>query len=58
MIILHPLPRVDEISTNLDNTKYALYFKQARNGVPVRQAMIMTVLDKVKEFINMEGKNE
>lgn len=50
MIILHPLPRVDEIATDLDDTKYALYFKQAKNGIPVRQAMIMTVLDKVKEY--------
>ena len=50
MIILHPLPRVDEISTDLDDTKHALYFKQARNGIPVRQAMMMTVLGKVKEF--------
>ena len=50
MIILHPLPRVDEIDKNLDNTKYALYFKQARNGIPVRQAMMMTVLKKDKEF--------
>ena len=52
------LPTVDEISTNLDNTKYALYFKQARNGVPVRQAMMMTVLERIKEFTDMEGKNE
>lgn len=51
MIILHPLPRVDEIATDLDDTKYALYFKQAKNGIPVRQAMIMTVLDKVKEYL-------
>lgn len=50
MIILHPLPRVDEIATDLDDTKYALYFKQVKNGIPVRQAMIMTVLDKVKEY--------
>ena len=50
MIILHPLPRVDEISTDLDDTKHALYFKQARNGIPVRQAMMMTVLGKVKKF--------
>jgi len=49
MIILHPLPRVDEIDTNLDNTKYALYYKQAKNGIPVRQAMMMKVLDKVKD---------
>ena len=50
MIILHPLPRVDEINTDLDNTKYALYFKQAKNGIPIRQAMMMTVLKKDKEF--------
>ena len=49
MIILHPLPRVDEISTDLDDTKHALYFKQAKNGIPVRQAMMMKVLDKVKD---------
>ena len=49
MIILHPLPRVDEISTDLDETKHALYFKQAKNGIPVRQAMMMKVLDKVKD---------
>ena len=51
MIILHPLPRVDEISTDLDDTKYALYFKQAKNGIPVRQAMLMTVLDEIKNHI-------
>ncbi len=50
MIILHPLPRVDEISTDLDETKHALYFKQAKNGIPVRQAMMMKVLDKVKDI--------
>ena len=50
MIILHPLPRVDEIDKDLDNTKYALYFKQAKNGIPVRQAMMMAVLGKDKEF--------
>ena len=50
MIILHPLPRVDEISTDLDETKHALYFKQAKNGVPVRQAMMMKVLNKVKDI--------
>ena len=40
MIILHPLPRVNEISTDLDDTKHCLYFKQAANGVPVRQALL------------------
>lgn len=53
MIILHPLPRVDEISTDLDDTKHALYFKQAKNGVPVRQAMMMVVLDEVKNYVKL-----
>ena len=51
MIILHPLPRVDEISTDLDETQHALYFKQAKNGVPVRQAMMMKVLNKIEVTI-------
>ena len=50
MIILHPLPRVDEINTDLDDTKHALYFKQAKNGVPVRQAMMLIALG-IKEKI-------
>ncbi|MDO5089212.1 MAG: aspartate carbamoyltransferase [Leptotrichiaceae bacterium] len=54
MIILHPLPRVDEISADLDNTKYALYFKQAKNGIPVRQAMLMTVLNKTENIYKLE----
>ena len=40
MIIMHPLPRVDEISIDLDDTKHAKYFIQAKNGVPTRMAMI------------------
>ena len=40
MRILHPLPRVDEISTNVDNTKHAAYFRQAFNGIPVRMALL------------------
>lgn len=42
-IIMHPLPRVTEISTDLDNTKYARYFEQAMNGVPVRMALLCLV---------------
>lgn len=44
MIILHPLPRVDEINIDLDDTKHALYFKQAANGVPTREAMYALAL--------------
>jgi len=38
--ILHPLPRVSEISTDVDDTKHAAYFRQAFNGVPVRMALL------------------
>ncbi|MFA5480461.1 MAG: aspartate carbamoyltransferase, partial [Candidatus Muiribacteriota bacterium] len=38
--IMHPLPRVDEIATEVDSTPYAYYFEQAANGVPVRQALL------------------
>jgi aspartate carbamoyltransferase catalytic subunit len=43
-MILHPLPRVDEISHEVDNTKYAYYFKQARYGVPIRMALLKLVI--------------
>ncbi len=46
--ILHPLPRVNEIEVEVDNTKYAHYFEQAGNGVPVRQALLGLVLGKLK----------
>ena len=46
MIILHPLPRVNEIDVDLDTTKYARYFEQARNGIPLRQAMMMLSLER------------
>jgi aspartate carbamoyltransferase catalytic subunit len=38
--ILHPLPRVNEISTCVDSTPYAYYFQQAKNGMFMRQAII------------------
>ncbi len=43
-IIMHPLPRVDEIDPEIDKTPNALYFKQARNGVPVRMALLASLL--------------
>ena len=45
--IMHPLPRVDELAEDVDDTPYAVYFQQARNGVPVRQALLAMVLGKV-----------
>jgi aspartate carbamoyltransferase catalytic subunit len=44
MIIMHPLPRVDEISSDVDGTRHARYFQQAFNGVPVRMALLSLVL--------------
>ena len=42
--ILHPLPRVNEISYDVDNNPKAYYFEQARNGLYARQAIICKVL--------------
>ncbi len=44
MIVLHPLPRVNEISPEVDNDPRAMYFKQARYGMYVRMALIMKLL--------------
>ena len=44
MKVLHPLPRVNEIDTNVDSTSQAYYFQQAQNGVYVRQALIAAIL--------------
>ncbi len=46
--IMHPLPRVNEISTDLDDTPAAIYFRQAANGIPVREA-VLEMLSKVKK---------
>jgi aspartate carbamoyltransferase catalytic subunit len=42
--VLHPLPRVDEISYEVDSTPYAAYFYQARLAIPVRMALIALIL--------------
>ncbi len=44
MIIMHPLPRVDEIDSSVDATKHAKYFQQAFYGVPVRMAILSEVM--------------
>lgn len=44
MIVMHPLPRIDEISPEVDSTEHAKYFQQAFNGVPVRMALLTAVL--------------
>ena len=45
MLVLHPLPRVNEISVEVDDDPRAAYFKQAQYGVYVRMALILTLLD-------------
>ncbi|QSZ67829.1 aspartate carbamoyltransferase [Methanofollis aquaemaris] len=44
MIVLHPLPRVDEIDSRVDALPHAKYFQQARNGVPIRMALLLEVM--------------
>ncbi len=43
--VLHPLPRIDEITTDVDKTPYAYYFQQAGNGIFARQALLALVLN-------------
>ena len=43
-MVMHPLPRVNEIDRKLDKTPHALYFKQASYGVPVRMAVLDLLL--------------
>ena len=45
MLVLHPLPRVNEISVEVDEDPRAAYFKQAQYGVYVRMALILTLLN-------------
>lgn len=45
MIVLHPLPRVNEISVEVDDDPRAAYFRQVQYGVYVRMALILTLLD-------------
>jgi len=46
MVVLHPLPRVDEISTDVDTDPRAAYFRQMENGMFVRMALLSLVLGK------------
>jgi len=46
MIVMHPLPRVNEISYSLDNDPRAAYFRQMENGMYIRMALLAAVLGK------------
>ena len=43
-IIMHPLPRVDEIAVQVDRERHAKYFEQEANGIPVRMALLDSIL--------------
>jgi aspartate carbamoyltransferase catalytic subunit len=45
LTVMHPLPRVDEIAPDVDDTDHAKYFEQAHNGVPVRMALLDQLLE-------------
>ena len=47
MMVLHPLPRVNEISVDVDDDPRAMYFTQAKYGVFIRMALILTLLELV-----------
>lgn len=47
LMIMHPLPRVNEIATDVDTLTNAAYFRQVRNGVYIRMALIAAVQGKV-----------
>jgi len=57
-VILHPLARLDELSTNLDDTPHNLYFAQAHGAVFVRQALLLSLLgrlDRLPREIRLEA---
>ena len=47
MMVLHPLPRVNEIAVDVDDDPRAMYFTQAKNGVYIRMALILTLLELI-----------
>ncbi|MHC1604875.1 MAG: aspartate carbamoyltransferase [Candidatus Methanofastidiosia archaeon] len=46
--IMHPLPRISEISQEIDTTPNAIYFEQAKNGIPVRMALLALLLGVIE----------
>ena len=54
MKILHPLPRVNEIAYDVDETPYAYYIQQARNGLYAREAIICDVLGITLEEVKAD----
>jgi len=55
LAILHPLPKNDEITPDIDEDRRALYFKQAELGMYVRMALLVKILEKAKPPKNIDG---
>jgi aspartate carbamoyltransferase catalytic subunit len=49
MIIMHPLPKIDEIPPEVDKSKHAKYFDQAKNGIPMRMGIMKKMLDSAQQ---------
>jgi len=58
MRILHPLPRVNEISTKVDSDPRAAYFRQALNGKYMRMALILKLLDDAKNGVDCDSHTD
>jgi aspartate carbamoyltransferase catalytic subunit len=56
MIVMHPLPRVDEITVPVDDDPRALYFKRAKYGMYIRMALILTLLQSTRKTELLKGK--
>ena len=50
VMILHPLPRIDELHTDVDSLPNAAYFRQAANSIPIRMALLLLVLGRQADF--------
>ncbi len=46
LIVMHPLPRLNEVDTDLDDTPHAVYFEQAKNGLYTRMSLLLTLLQQ------------
>ena len=55
LTVMHPLPRVDEIAPDVDDTDYATYFEQAHNGIPVRMALLDTLMENAEADEGVEA---
>jgi hypothetical protein len=51
-VVMHPLPRRDEISSDIDNDPRSIYFKQAARGVPIRMAILASLLGAVPRAVD------